>query len=443
MPLQDTDPTPSLGGFGFRLLERRRQLEELDVDGLFWLATVPDDKVAGRLSFNDESGAELDLIGAFSGVADFTELSGEPVRIQGVADAKRITLDECFQVGKSMTMPGFVREKYRVTSVLVGAHFDYGELLKFNSLQLQMEHLRAWVDKSGTQVSITSDDASKRIERIQITHEALEMVTGSSYIGELAIHFPWSFHPNNSGKTSITQGCLFGVQFANRLALEEIVQACFSVRDLVTIAVDVPTTISDITLYPTREERVKLHIRNGGQRPQAKANSDVHPAQMLFTFDDIGGLRGIASWLKYSERYETVISSLMGNWYLPGLYSDLRFLNAAIAAEALERIKTQKQILDFRRALLSLAKQAGDTFHALVNGIESWSREITQIRVNQVVHRGLGGDIDWSRLYDLTESLYYLVVLCLLKECGVPERAFSRVSQNGRFIELAKRLRCV
>ena len=84
---------------------------------------------------------------------------------------------------------------------------------------------------------------------------------------------------------------------------------------------------------------------------------------------------------------------------------------------------------------------SGDTFEALVDDVKSWSREVVQVRVNQIVHRGLRGDIDGSRLYDLTESLYYLVVLCLLRECGVSENAFSNIKQHQIFKQLGHRLR--
>ncbi len=136
-----------------------------------------------------------------------------------------------------------------------------------------------------------------------------------------------------------------------------------------------------------------------------------------------------------------MIGSLLSHWYLPSLYEENRFLNVVIAAEAVERIRTQEQGLNFQHALERLAKDAGATFEALVDDVASWSKEVVQLRVNQVVHRGLGEDIDSSRLHVLTESLYYLVVLCLLRECGVPEDAFSNIKQHRRFMHLANRLR--
>ena len=61
--------------------------------------------------------------------------------------------------------------------------------------------------------------------------------------------------------------------------------------------------------------------------------------QMLFTFDDIGGLDGVAKWLETSSKFRPVIDSLLSDWYLPTTYTDNRLLNSIIAAEALETHK--------------------------------------------------------------------------------------------------------
>ena len=414
-------------------------METLDIDGLFWLASEPEDKVAGRLTYGDENGAELDLIGSFSGITDFEKIFGDSVRIQGVAGSKLLTLDGCHQSSQSLSFPGFVRERYYVSSTFVGAHFSHGESLEFVSIRLSMDHLRAWVGKTGTHVDITPSDDSKGISKVVITHESLEKMTGFSHIGELEISFPVRFHPNDSGKTWIMQNCEFGTRFSNHLSLGDVIQFCAAIQDLVTIAVDAPATVTGLTLETSNNESVEMYARLRGNQVQAKTR-DVRPAEMMFTFDHIGGLSGIAGWLEVSQRYGAVIGSLLGHWYLPSLYEENRFLNVAIAAEAVERIRTQEQDLKFQPALERLAENAGDTFEALVDDVKSWSRELVRVRVNQIVHRGLRGDIDGSRLYDLTESLYYLVVLCLLKECGVPENAFSNIKQHQRFRQLARRL---
>ncbi len=275
-------------------------METLDVDGLFWLASDPEDKEAGRLTYSDESGAELDLIGSFSGLTDFGQFSGEPVRIQGLARAKRITLDGCHKTGDSITSPGFYREKYDVQSIFVGAHFDHDESLEFVRVHLQMDYLRAWIGKTGTHVDRTAGDNSKGIKRIHIIHDPLEPLTCSSHLGEIEISFPFHFHPNEAGKTWIMQGCQFGTRFTSSPSLHEVLKVCAALQDLVTIGIDAPTTVTGLVLNTVNDERVELYARIRGNQVQAKTK-DVHPSEMMFTFDHIGGLSGIAGWLQVSQ----------------------------------------------------------------------------------------------------------------------------------------------
>ena len=120
---------------------------------------------------------------------------------------------------------------------------------------------------------------------------------------------------------------------------------------------------------------------------------------------------------------------------------DNRFFNVVTAAEALARIRRKQQTIDFENELGALAREAGSTFGALVGDVNSWVKEIVQVRNNNVVHRGLRGDVQGSRLYCLAESVYFLVVLVLCSECDVPEATSAKIRNHQRFAWLASRLK--
>ena len=178
-----------------------------------------------------------------------------------------------------------------------------------------------------------------------------------------------------------------------------------------------------------------------GESISRSGKSPYIQCQMLFTFDDIGGLDGIAKWLKTSARFRQVIDSLLSHWYLPDIYTDNRLLNMIIAAEALERIRLQKQDLNFREALIDLAGVAGNPFRVIVEDVSTWASEIVRIRTRNLVHRGLHGNLEGLRPYYLSESLYLLVVLCLLRECGITEETLTKVQGHQAFGRLARELR--
>ena len=134
------------------------------------------------------------------------------------------------------------------------------------------------------------------------------------------------------------------------------------------------------------------------------------------------------------------ISSLLSHRYLPRMYIDNRFLNMVIAAESLERIRLQEQDFKLSKALETLASTGGTTFATLVVDVDGWIKEVVRTRVANVVHRGLQEERE-PEFYLLSESLYFLVVLCLLKECGVADKALSEIQRNPRFVWLNKEIK--
>ena len=65
---------------------------------------------------------------------------------------------------------------------------------------------------------------------------------------------------------------------------------------------------------------------------------------------------------------------------------------------------------------------------------------VAKARMNNIVHRGGVRDNGNAPLYELAESLYFLVVFCLLRECGVEDDVFEGIQQRQRFITLQKEL---
>ena len=425
-------------------------MEELNLEGVFWLEATPDKQVAGRLTFDAVDGAELDLIGSFHRLHElFNELE-RPVRIHGIAGGKVLTLIDCSLTNQSMQMPGIARERYRASIVLSGCQMNESQSQVFDSVRLTFRHLDSWVWKTGTVVDISSDEQSTGIGKIQVTHNPLEKEIVPTDIGELELVFTYGFNPDPFHTTTLTQSAALGVQFTEPQTLQDTFGICTALRNLVTIGVDAPAFITEASLthsYFVRESSdgkvrplsIGLYTQGLGDRIRGEVKN-IHPSQMLFAFDDIGGLEGISQWLRTSAKFKSVIGSLLSHWYLPTIYTDNRFLNIIIAAETLERIRLNQQKFNFSEGLERLADFAGDPFESLVQDVKSWVNEIIRVRTNNLVHRGLRGDIEGPRMFWLSESLYFLVVFCLLRECGVAESTLSNIENHQRFRTIAEQL---
>ncbi len=423
-------------------------MDNIDLEGVFWLAANPDEKVAGRLKVDGQREMELDLIGSFFDPRG-AEANGpmEPVRIQGIAGNKSLTLDNCLQTGQTIRGYGITQERYHVPVVFDGAHFDETEVLEFNELRLRLQHLEHWVGYSKVKVEYPKNQYGSY--QLRVDHSPTQRMAMKTNFGELELLFNYTAR-TQSFEFAIEEHRELKVGFHRPQSLEQVLQVCSALQDLVTMGVDSPTSVVDVTVFHSNmkgslvpgevfRQPISLYTQYPGSYLHKKQKIIIGP-NMLFTFDDIGGLKGVDSWLEISTKFQPVIGALMNSWYLPLIYLENRFFNVITAAETLERIRLQEQIFPFRVALNSLANRAGSTFMALVDDVDAWINKVVATRVKNVVHRGLHESED-PDLYLLSESVYFLVVLCLLRECGVAEEILANFKRHRRFRWLAGKLR--
>lgn len=89
-----------------------------------------------------------------------------------------------------------------------------------------------------------------------------------------------------------------------------------------------------------------------------------------------------------------------------------------------------------KQRLLRLAGHAGATFEALVRDVDRWTDLVKDAR-NRSVHRTRQREAtDGPSLHLLSESAYFLVALCLLRECGASDETLAKLQRHQRFIWL-------
>ena len=120
----------------------------------------------------------------------------------------------------------------------------------------------------------------------------------------------------------------------------------------------------------------------------------------------------------------------MSGWYSPWMDPEMQFFNVLSSVEMLARIKSGRQQVNLKNALIELAELAGSRFAELVSDKNQWASTIVQTRATRVVHRGLYEDAatpDWGKL---SRSIYFVVVMSLLIECDVPDHELDAVAQK-------------
>src|SRR4051794_18766318 len=113
-------------------------LEPFDSDGVFWLPGQPEERIAGRLTYDSAKGGHLKLIGSFADTSQAFGNTDDYHRILGISGRKQVTLEDCFQTTFGFDMPGFVRQEFLVGRVIAGAHFDADEELAFDAVAVSL-----------------------------------------------------------------------------------------------------------------------------------------------------------------------------------------------------------------------------------------------------------------------------------------------------------------
>ena len=307
-----------------------------------------------------------------------------------------------------------------------------------------------WIGKSGIGVAAEADESSG-IRCLTVRAVPIANMAARTSFGELEVSYAYRLYGDRIAETAVNQNCRVELRFAESKRLEDTLESCVALQQLVTIGVDAPVSISSVSLLPVRttcaarqegtdsSDLIRLYAELPGSG-LPKGPNTVHASKMLFTFDDIGGMDGVAAWLSTANELGPVVGLLTSHWYMPTLYIENRFFNAITAAETLQRIREPKSKDTLRDKLRGLACQVGAPFVNLVGDVDSWANIVVKTRNRRIVHRGLHENSAIDEIYWLAESVYFLLVLYLLRHSGVPKTSLEGIRNRPRCAHLSKQL---
>jgi hypothetical protein len=460
-------------------------MDSFNADGVFWLPEEPDKQLAGRLEFTVETGASLSLMGIFGewGAALTADDDVERHRIVGIAGRKLVTLDHCVRTATILETPGILRESYSVGLLLLGAQWDEGEALEFDSAMVSFDHLPNWVLKSGFKVTLDmqkDEHGDEQVVGISALYKPVEEQTVDVGDRKLSLGFNWSLDGDRISTVRINQQCFIKLEYQSLKSLEDLLVDVEAIRHLVTLTADEPAAITELqvsashitdNMEPPRRQWVEV-LRSQSVR---RAEVAVSHFKMLYLYDQIGGLLTVDAWLRVAESRRAVLDALLSIRYSTTLYVENRYQNVLLAAETLHRLRGPNAVLSAeefkakRRSIVraapkehrdwlarqlqysneprlkdrlqDLATFAEQAFANLVGDTAKWAAVVAKLR-NRLTHHEedqefelAGGD-----LFFLANSAYTLVLLCLLKECGISDDVLATAESNQRLMFLRQQL---
>jgi hypothetical protein len=455
-----------------------------EYEGLFWRPANEQDKRAGRISFDPKEGGSLSIIGAFGDFRDqFTGTSGQ-LMIHGVAGRHYLTLLNCFNVETSHDSPGVSRQRYHVNQIITDYLFGENEPLTFDRCSVRLDQLSSWVRQSGVNIEFETTGQTGTADHIVIDFRQPPEAAASIDDTQLKLASTWSLSGNHITETRLDQAIRLEIQYPTAQTLDSVLEDVKHIQDLLTLAVNAAAIPTDITLW--RCDIVR-EIQAGEERPHAmtyhaavlgesvRLDQPQSPDRVVFEFEDMGGLPTLARWIKVARKYTTVSASLLSIRYAAGLYAENKFSNVISAAESFHRqrfineVRPKEEFQSFRRSLIKavpaehrnwlgnqlqygneprlrarlneMVLHAGHVFTQVYPEPAIWAEVVTEAR-NRLTHydedRVL--ELESGDLHFLTESVFVLVMLCLFKECDVPDSTLVRVVRSGQVRFLHARL---
>jgi hypothetical protein len=438
-------------------------VEEFGGEGVFWLEGSKEHMAAGTLSFSEEDGIKLDLIGSLA--LGFTEpMKNERIRIHGIAGKRLVTIFDCMQSNWNLQAPGIIRESYVGSMLIAGGHITDEMPMEFKSLVFEATNLTPWVCRSGLTFSITAPEVGppERVswEFVPLKPDRAVMADGS----KVEVGFTWSVGGDRVNDAYLNQGTYVEVIWPESRPIERVFGTALSVRDLLSLASHSSCDLVNLRVRhegiltehdPERLESLTLFARfDSGRQPEVRQHWDL-----LFNCEQFGGVEGVAKWLDSADELRPVLGSLLTLRHAESMYEENRMQNVALAAESLHRIRfanevsppeehakriaailnavpenEQKWLRDrltysnepnLRRRLRELAECAGDPFTEFVGDPKRWCYVVASTRNRLTHYSGTNPKLEGLRF--LSESLYALVALAVLRLSGADDdllRAF-------------------
>lgn len=407
--------------------------DTVDTIGHFWLADNPDNKVAGRLVF-DSKQARLDILEALESIQPGTipvgTISEDRVRIEGKTQMGDLILADCQR-------QVFFSEVYRVGSVVRGISSEpstQNSSLSFDYMDIKLDLLSDWVGRIDTTITTESDQG------FSVNYQPHVLAEHQFDWGKVSLLIHYMIHYLSS--QPVTSHHRLIVKLNEPRNLNGLRKLKSAIQRLLTLATNRPCLIEEVKIGIGRSEGTWMEHALGDNLVDTDRTRSPLP---LFSYTDIGEIEGIAKWFDLYLTYGRAINSLTSSFYIDMLYAENRYANSIAAIESIA-VRNDASLISnhsVRRRVKHVAHQlTGTIFDDLVVGqIEAWSDKAVDIRNQWAAHGNDNDAIDYQMVSAFGESVYYLGIIWLLTECGMPQSVFDTIQERGVFDSLRTRLR--
>ncbi|MGQ0431270.1 MAG: hypothetical protein ACT452_02545 [Microthrixaceae bacterium] len=443
---------------------------QLRVVGLWWLPSRPENKLSGILTFDQDQGGKLEVIGglrdpfAVLGGGSSVELddsdferSGNYGRVCGAAGGKYFTLEGCFQTSASNILggsaPGSSTEVVHVGHALRGIGFELDEPVEATRVDVRLLHFTYWIAQGGFgETGYFPGKAPEGEPSWTLTHQWVPEMTIALNNG-MQLDLIEQMGTDGDRITSRAWTRDFVLRLAgDQRGIEEFLQTATYVQQLVSIGVDRASTFEavefrhpDLAHERPGADPIPLNAEFYAQwlNWEARNTEAIGYHDLLFTLEAAGGMDTVSRWCALAHEHRTAIGRVMVTRHRSSQMLDDKLFNRAAALEGFDRVRHNNDEQSFYKRIMRCQDLAGAPFTDTMGKPEAWAKVLKASRVDLAHHTDRIPARDSELLYWLAESAYYLFVMGMLRLAGAPDTLFERIAQNQRFAGVGRRLQQV
>lgn len=428
-----------------------------ELKGYWWLPDCEEAKLTGTLTYSQDEGAILDVVGLFD--EEKTKPTKDLSIILGVTQqGKPVTLYKCIVKSWSYPLVGLGGSRYLAHFVFEGVHFQSVENIKFHELRGSYTDLDSWVGIYG--FTIEQDYADKKTKITYKLPESKNYDIGDTF--EVGINFT-SRGPNYSivqTDVTISQNVYLSVKSKNvDINFHAIFDLLNKFLYLLQFGVQrIPYTISLLGFSKENQEEgsdgkiyyPQINIYFIPIEPIENRKERI-PQEFLYTFADLSSEQ-IVTWFTVFNKYETIIHLYRSLFYKDRLFIDTKFLNIVQSLESLHSIlfdgqylpndkfgEQKKKVLEFipselskwvedalgnanykrmRQKIFELLDNKKEFVEKLIEDIDIFAKRVTGTRNNFVHHNKQNSIFSKEELPSVIFILILVLELYLLEIIG-------------------------
>lgn len=446
----------------------------LDVLAYWWLPDQPGRRVPGRLTWDSDLGGDLKLMGelrkpvilenhlADGSVQRYRSRPNTLERHYPVILGSHITSagrEEAYTLLNSLSLNsvGFhglqeFPEHISSGALLHGAWYTKPSEVEADRAIFELSRLSRWVNLSGLETEYRQLDGGRDDPFVVITGSDLPAFTITHQNAIVELRQVLLHTGDHELATGVEQSWRLVIKIEPMGELDLFTDIAIDIRALVTIGTG---KTADITRAVLQHPQLHQHRLDGAPVPalrddiiymnrwahRGSDDSSISKYDLYFDLEQFGGPDGVGRWLKAASTYRTELRRVMATRYTDAMYLEDRIMNTSAALERFDKVRRPDAPKVFRDGkwrdpafvdrIIACVAYAGPTFADLiVEGAPAWAKRVKGVR-NQLAHHGdpfrITGEV---AEHVLAEQVYWLFVMCMLRECDAPDAAFESIARH-------------